>query len=67
MPLKEVRHLGYAVKVKLYAEGKFVGLIMKARTHFEVASTGSEAMDEFLKTQKNLRALSTTDEGPRWV
>ena len=106
--------MGYAVKVKLYAEGKFVGLIMsktyiplevdpgkhefivaaenagfleaevgpdkiyvvqvaihmgamKARTHFEVARTGSEAMDEFLKNQKKLRALSTTDEGLSWV
>ena len=106
--------MGMAIKVKLYADGEFVGLIMsktfiplevdpgehefiveaenagfleaefaadqiyvvqvsihmgamKARTHFEVARTGSEAMKEFLKAQKNLRALSTTDEGLQWV
>jgi len=106
--------LGFAVKVKLYADGKFVGLIMsktfvpvevdpgrhefiveaenagfleaevaadkiyvvqaaihmgamKARTHFEVARTGSEAMDEYLKTRENLHALSTTEEGLTWV
>jgi hypothetical protein len=106
--------MGFAVKVKLYADGQFVGLIMsktyipvevdpgkhefiveaenagflearvapdkiyvvqvaihmgamKARTHFEVARTGSEAMQEFLKTQENLRALTTTDEGLKWV
>ncbi len=40
---------------------------MKARTHFEVARTGSEAMQEFLKSQENLRALTTTDEGLNWV
>ena len=106
--------MGYAVKVKLYSDGHFVGLIMsktyvpvevnpgkhefiveaenagfleaevapdkfyvvqvamhmgamKARTHFEVARTGSEAMQEFLKHQENLRALTTTDEGLSWV
>ena len=106
--------MGYAVKVKLYSDGNFVGLIMsktyvpvevnpgkhefiveaenagfleaevapdriyvvqvaihmgamKARTHFEVARTGSEAMQEFLKKQENLRALTTTDEGLNWV
>jgi hypothetical protein len=106
--------MGFAIKVKLYADGKFVGLIMsktyiplevdpgkhefivetenagflqadfapdkiyvvqvaihmgamKARTHFEVARTGSEAMQEFLKTQKDLHALTTTDEGLQWV
>ena len=106
--------MGFAVKVKLYADGKFVGLIMsktyiplevdpgkhefiveaenagfleaefapdkiyvvqvaihmgamKARTHFEVARTGSEAMQEFLKNQKDLHALSTTDEGLQWA
>ncbi len=106
--------MGYAVKVKLYADGKFVGLIMsktyipvevnpgkhefiveaenagflkaevapdriyvvqvaihmgamKARTHFEVARTGSEAMQEFLKTQEKLRAVTTTQEGLQWV
>jgi hypothetical protein len=106
--------MGFAVKVKLYADGKFVGLIMsktyiplevdpgkhefiveaenagflqaefapdkiyvvqvaihmgamKARTHFEVARTGSEAMQEFLKTRKDLHALTTTDEGLQWV
>lgn len=106
--------LGFAVKVKLYADGKFAGLIMsktfiplevdpgkhefvvaaenagfleaevepgkiymvqvsihmrawKARTHFEVARTDSEAMDEFLKTRQNLRAISTSDEGAQWV
>jgi len=40
---------------------------MKARTHFEVARTGSEAMQEFLKTQEDLRALTTTDEGLNWI
>ena len=106
--------MGFAVKVKLYADGKFVGLIqsktyipvevdpgkhefiveaenagfleaevapdtiyvvqvaihmgaMKARTHFEVARTGSEALQEFLKNQEDLRALTTTDEGLKWV
>jgi len=106
--------MGFAVKVKLYADEKLVGLIMsktyvplevdpgkhefiveaenagfleaevapdriylvqvaihmgamKARTHFEVARTDSEAMTEFLKTQKDLHALTTTDEGLRWV
>jgi len=106
--------MGFAVKVKLFADGSFVGLIMsktyvpvevdpgkhefvveaenagfleadvapdkiyvvqvaihmgamKARTHFEVARTGSEAMQEFLKNQENLRALTTTDEGLNWV
>jgi hypothetical protein len=106
--------MGSAVKVKLYSDGQFVGLIMsktylplevnpgkhefiveaenagfleaevapnkiyvvqvamhmgalKARTHFEVARTGSEAMQEFLKRQENLRALTTTDEGLNWV
>jgi hypothetical protein len=106
--------MGFAVKVKLYADGKFVDLIMsktyipaevdpgkhefiaeaenagfleaevapdkiyvvqvaihmgalKARTHFEVARTGSEAMQEFLKNQGNLRSLATTDEGLQWA
>jgi hypothetical protein len=106
--------MGFAIKFKLFADGKFVGLIMsktyipvevdpgkhefiteaenagfleadvapgkiyvvqvsthmgawKARTHFEVARTGSEAMDEFLKRQPDLRALTTTDEGLQWV
>jgi uncharacterized protein DUF2846 len=106
--------MGFAVKVKLFADGKFLGLIqsktyipvevdpgkhefivetenagfleaevaagkiyvvqvaihmgaMKARTHFEVARTGSEAMQEFKKTQKDLRALTTTEEGLQWV
>jgi hypothetical protein len=106
--------MGFAVKVKLYADGKFAGLIMsktyiplevapgkhefiveaenagfleaevapdriyvvqvaihmgamKARTHFEVARAGSEAMEEFLRARKSLRALSTTDEGIGWV
>jgi len=105
---------GFAIKFKLFADGKFVGLIMsktyipvevdpgkhefvteaenagfleaevapdkiyvvqvsshmgawKSRTHFEVARTGSEAMDEFLKRQADLRALTTTDEGLQWV
>jgi hypothetical protein len=106
--------LGAAVKVKLYADGRFAGIVAsktyipvdvepgkhefivssenagfleaefapdriyvvqvaihmgawKARTHFEVARTGSEAMDEFLKSRKNLFAVSTTEEGERWV
>src|SRR5262249_49357875 len=106
--------MGFAVKVKLYADGKFIGLIhsktfipadvdpgkhefiveaenagflkaeveagkiyvvqvsihmgaMKARTHFETARTGSEALEEFLKEQKNLRAVTTTEEGTKWV
>lgn len=105
---------GMAVKVKLFADGRFVGLIMsktfiplevdpgkhefiaesenagflraggapdtiyvvqvaihmgvmKARTHFEVARTGSEAMQEFLKSRKDLHALTTTENGLRWV
>ncbi len=106
--------MGFAVKVKLYADGRFAGLIMsktyipievdpgkhefivqaenagfleaevapdriylvqvaihmgamKARTHFEVARTGSEAMDEILKSREALRALSTTEDGQQWV
>jgi len=106
--------LGMAVKVKLYADGKFAGLIMsntyialevdpgkhefivtsenagfleaevapdkiyvvqvaihmgalKARTHFETARTGSEAMEEFLKDQKDLHSVTTTEEGLEWV
>jgi len=106
--------LGFAVKVKLYADGKLSGLIMsktyipvevdpgkhefiaaaenagfleaelaadriyyvqvaihmgavKARTHFEVIRPGSEAMKEMLKTQKDLRAITTTDEGLQWA
>jgi len=106
--------MGMAVKVKLYADGKFIGLIMsntyiaqevdpgkhefivqaenagfleaevapdriyvvqvaihmgamKARTHFETARTGSEAMDEFLKDQKELHTITTTEDGLKWV
>ncbi len=106
--------MGGAVKVKLYADGRFLGIIMsrnyvayecdpgkhefiaaaenagflradlkpdaiyvvqvaihmgafKARTHFETARTGSEAMDEFLKVQPSLRAIETTEEGRAWA
>lgn len=106
--------MGFAVKVKLYGDGKFLDLIMsktyipvevepgkhefiaeaenagfleaevapdkiyvvqvamhmgamKARTHFEVVRTGSEAMQEFQKAQAHLRALTTTEEGLKWV
>ena len=40
---------------------------MKARTHFEVVRPGSEAMQEFLKNEERLRAVTTTDEGLNWV
>lgn len=40
---------------------------LKARTHFEVAYEGTEAMDEFLKTKAKLRGIRTTDEGRQWV
>ena len=106
--------MGYAVKVKLYGDGKFLGLIasktfipyecdpgkhefiaaaenagfleadlqpdriyyvqvaihmgaMKARTHFEVARTGSEAMKEIQKALADLRGVTTTEEGKKWV
>jgi hypothetical protein len=106
--------MGAAVKVKLFADGEFVGLIqsktfipyecdpgkhefivvaenagfleaellpdriyvvqvaihmgaMKARTHFEVARKGSEALDEFSKAKDKLHAITTTAEGRKWV
>lgn len=38
----------------------------RARSHFEVIRPGSEAMDEFLKTKGDLRAITTTGEGLAW-
>ncbi|MEJ2422562.1 MAG: DUF2846 domain-containing protein [Acidobacteriota bacterium] len=105
---------GAAFKVKLYADGTFLGIVgprtyiaydcdpgkhefivaaenagfleanveagkiyivqvaihmgaWKARTHFEPARTGSEAMEEFLKEASKLHAVVTTDEGLEWV
>lgn len=38
----------------------------RARSHFEVIRPGSEAMDEFLETKNDLRAITTTEEGLAW-
>lgn len=106
--------MGAAIKVKLYADGKFQGLVMahtylayecepgahefiaaaenagflraqleadrvyvvqvaihmgalKARTHFETARKGSEALDEVTKNLAKLRAITTTPEGVAWA
>jgi len=106
--------MGAAIKVKLYADGKFQGIIMahtylvyecepgphefitaaenagflraqldadkvylvqvaihvgalKARTHFETARTGSEALDEITKNLAKLRGITTTPEGVAWA
>src|SRR5262245_31310903 len=106
--------MGAAVKVKLYADTEFLGIIashtyipfecdpgkhefiasaenagflraeflpdriyyvqvaihmgaMKARTHFEVARTGSEAMEEITKDREDLHLVTTTEEGRKWV
>lgn len=106
--------MGGAIKVKLFADGEFAGIVArktfiplevdpgkhefvavaenagfltaeveagriyyvqvamhmgawKARTHFEVACEGTEAMDEFMKTRTKLRGVRTTDEGREWV
>lgn len=106
--------MGAAVKVKLFADGEFLGIIssegfvpwegepgehefiaeaenagfleanlapdkiyfvqvaihmgaMKARTHFEVARPGSEALEEITKKHGQLRLITTTDDGRAWV
>ena len=106
--------MGAAVKVKLFADGEFLGIIssegyvpwegepgkhefivaaenagfleaelmpdkiyfvqvaihmgaMKARTHFEVARKGSEALEEITKKYDQLRLITTTDDGRAWV
>lgn len=106
--------MGAAVKVKLYAEGKFLGILasktfipyecepgkhvfaavaenaglldatvaadriyvvqvaihmggIKARTHFEVARKGSEALDEYQKAKSELVGITATEEGMKWV
>lgn len=106
--------LGYAVKVKLYADGKFLGLIMsetfiayecepgkhefiaaaenagfleaevladriylvqvaihmgawKARTHFETARPGTDAMKEITEKTADLHPIETTPEGVKWA
>lgn len=106
--------MGAGVKVKLYADTEFLGIIashsyipfecdpgkhefiasaenagflkaellpdriyyvqvamhmgaLKARTHFEVARTGSEAMKEITKELEDLHLVTTTDEGRKWV
>ena len=106
--------MGAAVKVKLFADGEFLGIIssegyvpwegepgkhefivaaenagfleaelmpdkiyfvqvaihmgaMKARTHFEVARKGSEALEEITKKHDQLRLITTTDDGRAWV
>ena len=106
--------MGAAVKVKLYAEGKFLGILasktfipyecapgkhefaavaenaglldatvaadriyvvqvaihmggIKARTHFEVARKGSEALDEYQKAKSELVGITATEEGVKWV
>ena len=106
--------MGAAVKVKLYAEGKFLGILasktfipyecepgkhvfaavaenaglldatvaadriyvvqvaihmggIKARTHFEVARKGSEALDEYQKAKSELVGITATEEGAKWA
>ena len=106
--------MGAAVKVKLYADGKFLGIVMshtyipyecdpgkhefiaaaenagfleadllpdkiyivqvsihmgalKARTHFETARLGSEALQEITKVKDKLHWITTTDEGIAWA
>ncbi len=106
--------MGAAVKVKLYAEGKSVGILasktfipyecepgkhefaavaenaglldatvaadkiyvvqvaihmggLKARTHFEVARKGSEAMEEYQKARSELVGITATEEGGKWM
>lgn len=106
--------MGAAVKVKLYADGKFLGIVMshtyvayecdpgkhefiaaaenagfleadvlpdkiyivqvsihvgafKARTHFETARTGSDALQEIEKIKDKLHVITTTDEGIAWA
>jgi len=106
--------MGAAVKVKLYADGEFLGIMtsegyipwegdpgkhefvaaaenagflvaelaagkiyyvqvaihmgaMKARTHFEVARPGSEALEEVSGKHDQLRLITTTADGLAWV
>jgi hypothetical protein len=106
--------LGSAVKVKLYADGKFLGLVMsqtfiayecdpgkhefiaaaenagfleadlaadrvylvevaihmgawKARTHFETARAGSDALRDIEDELPNVHPVQTTAEGRAWV
>jgi hypothetical protein len=106
--------MGAAVKVKLYGDGEFLGIMtsegyipwegdpgkhefvaaaenagflvaelaadkiyfvqvaihmgaMKARTHFEVARAGSEALDEVSKKHDQLRLITTTADGLAWI
>ena len=106
--------MGAAVKVKLYADGKFLSIVasktfvpyecdpgkhefavvaenaglldatvaadriyvvqvsmhmggLKARTHFEVARKGSEALEEYLKGKNELVGITVAEEGVKWV
>jgi hypothetical protein len=106
--------MGAAVKVKLYAEGKSLGILasktfipyecepgkhefaavaenagmldatvaadriyvvqvaihmggLKARTHFEVARKGSEALEEYQKARSELVGITATEEGAKWI
>lgn len=106
--------MGAAVKVKLYADGKFLSILasktfvpyecdpgkhefavvaenaglldatvsadriyvvqvsmhmggLKARTHFEVARKGSEALEEYLKAKNELVGITVAEEGVKWV
>jgi hypothetical protein len=40
---------------------------LKARTHFEVARKGSEALDEYQKAKSELVGITATEEGVKWV
>ncbi|HJU84586.1 MAG TPA: DUF2846 domain-containing protein [Holophagaceae bacterium] len=39
----------------------------KARTHFEVARPGSDALKEIMEKKDDLRAIETTAEGMAWI